>query len=320
MAPVSLTLKRKKVRTLGSTSVLHDDVTLGKGGGKRKKEESIECHGGAGPSTKHDIGGGTTPTNGNGSGGDCEPPSQVVPSDSDPVKADAPKARAPLLLSTVVPSMDELPDAPDVEDDSYSTVKVDDFGMNMLKMMGYKGDADGESTADSEKAAVVVKRRPQRLGLGAKPKKEEKGEHRKKMEGQRDIMKKDKAATTTAPAATPHTAPTYSARPHPDSKVSISNICLLRCVVCFVCSKKKSILTPPPPPAHHIAISPTASPTSPSPRNTEKRVPALSRSKRATSLRCWTRQEFGWLIQLTTGKVTWRSRSRKRNLLLRCLP
>jgi G patch domain/KOW motif-containing protein len=61
--------------------------------------------------------------------------------------------------------LDQLPDAPSVEDSQYQSVPIAEFGAALLRGMGWKGDENGKQGDDD----AVVQPRPHRLGLGAIP-------------------------------------------------------------------------------------------------------------------------------------------------------
>ncbi|GMH83269.1 hypothetical protein TrVE_jg6511 [Triparma verrucosa] len=106
--------------------------------------------------------------------------------------------------------LEQCPEEATVEDECYSAVKVDDFGAAMLRGMGWNPNKK------EEKSAVVVKARPQRLGLGAKQVagvNAEKEERRKNYEQKRDITR----TAPSAPAPPPPPPPPATAKPEDTS-------------------------------------------------------------------------------------------------------
>jgi len=99
--------------------------------------------------------------------------------------------------------MSSCPEELDVESGAYDAVKIENFGMSMLMGMGYKPDSKKNK---NDVKAEEVKRRPTRLGLGAKTLQGEGGVEtaKKKVKAPKPVEapKKEVPAAPLAPAKT----------------------------------------------------------------------------------------------------------------------
>ncbi|KAJ1460867.1 hypothetical protein M885DRAFT_508323 [Pelagophyceae sp. CCMP2097] len=126
---------------------------------------------------------------------------------------ETPAAARPLLIAAAMPGLDAIADEGDkfkydvamraadvdVHDEAYSNVRIEDFGLAMLRGMGW----GGYSHDDEERYKKDAEPRQHRLGLGATPKPPEVYDKRGKLREGRTALNKDADKAVAAAADAP---------------------------------------------------------------------------------------------------------------------